>query len=132
MRPRYLALLAAIVVAQLVYDVGGGGIGWAGLRARYDLYGLIGGTGRGRGELENPLDVAMTEQGELAIVDYRRESIVLYKETNRWIRTLGKPRGQGPVELDRPVAVEAFEDQLWVVDQGSNTVAMPVLCRSIT
>ena len=117
MRLRILALL--LIAAWQLFDAAAG---HAGLRARYTQYGTIGGTGRGRSELERPVDVAMMDGGELAILDAKRESVVLYKETNRWIRTLGLPRGKGPVELDEPVAIEARDDALWIVDQGNNRI----------
>ena len=82
-----VVLLLALLGGQLV----GGAFG-AGLRASYSLYGTIGGSGRGRSELKQPVDVALTEEGELAVVEASRESIVIYEVSDRWVHTLGKPR----------------------------------------
>lgn len=77
--------------------------------------------GRGRNELKEPADVALTRGGGVAVLDRDREAVVLFASDGRWERTLGGTRGKGDLALRKPAALAVDrDDRLWVVDQGNH------------
>ncbi len=79
--------------------------------------------GRGRNELREPVDVAVLPDGGIAVLDRDRETVVLFSRAGRWLRTLGRPRGDGDLRLSRPsrLGVDG-QGRLWVVDTGNHRV----------
>ncbi|GAB6061853.1 NHL repeat-containing protein [Deferrisoma palaeochoriense] len=81
--------------------------------------------GRGRNELRDPVDVAVTAGGEIVALDRDREALVWFSRAGRWERTLGGSRGAGEVRLDRPRRLGLGPDgRLWVVDTGNHRLVV--------
>lgn len=81
--------------------------------------------GRGRNELRDPVDVAVTADGEIVALDREREALVWFSRAGRWEKTLGGRRGTGEVRLDRPRRLGLGPDgRLWVVDTGNHRLVV--------
>jgi sugar lactone lactonase YvrE len=79
--------------------------------------------GRGRNELKRPSSVATVGDDLRAVADIKNGSVVIFNDKERWVRTLGEPDGDGDIEFDEPVAVEADRhSRIWVADRGNHTV----------
>lgn len=110
-----MLLAAAAVVAVETADAADS---W-----RWKVDESFGETGRGKNEVEEPVDVALTGEGVVAVVDRSRETLVLFSEAGRWLRSFGGLRGDPDLGLNRPSAVAVDDqDRLWVVDAGNHRV----------
>ena len=79
--------------------------------------------GRGRNELRQPVDVAVLRDGRVAVLDRRRDAVVMFSRSGRWLRTLGGRRGEGEVRLRDPVRIETDPGgRLWIVDRGDHRI----------
>ena len=89
----------------------------------YSYYGDFGDTGRGRNELAAPVAMDKSEKDILAVVDRDRNTVVLYDKKGNWLKSLGRPKGEGAVEFKAPSGV-VFDDigRIWVADTGNNRV----------
>jgi DNA-binding beta-propeller fold protein YncE len=91
----------------------------------WELTEEFGDKGRGRRELRQPVDVALTPERYLAVLDAERESVVLFDRSGKWLRNLGGRRGQGSLELKRPSALVVDADGVfWAVDSGNHRLVM--------
>ncbi len=92
-------------------------------RFYWEVVETYGERGRGRNELREPVDVAVLPEGRVVVLDRRRDAIVTFSRSGRWIRTLGGPRGGGELRLRDPVRIETDpRGRLWVVDRGDHRV----------
>ncbi len=81
--------------------------------------------GRGRNELEEPVDVVLNDDEDLAVLDRRAESIVFFARRGRWLGSIGGRRGSAEVVLDHPEALAVDRDGvLWVVDTGNHRLVL--------
>lgn len=64
--------------------------------------------------------IAVSEKGEIAVLDYQAQDIRVFDPSGRYLRTVGR-KGQGPGELQGAVAIHYDGmDRLWVVDVGND------------
>ncbi len=69
----------------------------------------------------NPSDLAVSESGELYVVDNYASTITVLDENGNFLRTIGRP-GQGPGEFEHPLRIELAErDALYVMQGGRIT-----------
>jgi hypothetical protein len=110
------ALLAVLVVGLLDFS-------YAGIPLKWRLVDELGVSGKGRKELEWPTSVASFEDDLRIVADMESDSVVIFDDKGRWVRTLGEPEGEGNVEFDEPMAVEVDRHgRIWVADKGAHRV----------
>lgn len=83
----------------------------------------FGDTGRGRDELVRPTAMAFSSNDLLAVAEGKRNTIQFYEKDGEWLRSVGKPKGEGKIELKNPAGL-AFDavGRLWVADTGNDRV----------
>jgi len=91
----------------------------------YSLNDQFGHTGRGRAEIEEPSALAIYDDRLIATTDAERNTVVLFDERRRWVRSLGSPKGDGAVVLDNPSGVLFdLNGRIWVADTGNNRLVV--------
>jgi hypothetical protein len=95
----------------------------AGIPLEWRLVDELGVRGKGRKELEWPTSVASFDDELRIVADKKSDSVVIFDDKGRWVRTLGSPEGEGNVEFDEPMAVEVDRHgRIWVADKGNHRV----------
>lgn len=121
MKKEFAGTFGLLLVPLLVALIAGPGAMAAELR--YRLHDTFGDSGRGRNELDTPVSIAVSGQDTFAVLDRARNTVVLYDRRGDWQKSLGEPKGTGPVSLRRPSGV-AFDDagRIWVADTDNDRV----------
>lgn len=96
-----------------------------GARLEYVEEGFFGDTGRGRDALERPAGMSVSSKNVLAVAESSRDTVSFYDGSGNWLKTIGRPRGEGAIELKGPLAV-AYDSagRLWVADTGNDRVLL--------
>jgi len=97
----------------------------AGSKIKFTLSDRYGGVGKARNELEQPVDLAVSDERDIVVADARRDTIVFFDRRGTWIRSVGAPKGDGPLRFDEPqaLAVERL-GRIWVADTGNDRVVV--------
>ncbi len=116
----YTHPLPALAAVLLVLAAAGG---VAAKTFQWEVVETYGDRGRGRNELREPVDVTVLSGGLVAVLDRKRDAVVLFSRSGKWVRTLGGPRGEGEVRLRDPVRIETGPaGRMWVVDRGDHRI----------
>lgn len=68
--------------------------------------------------LYRPFALAVSDAGDVYVLDYGDRRVQVYDETGTFVRSIGGP-GQGPGEIDRPTRMTIAGDRLVVVDSST-------------
>jgi hypothetical protein len=68
-------------------------------------------------------DIALDEQGNLCVCDYREGNIKRFDATGTFLGTIGRP-GQGPGEFGNPIEIEWSKGRLYVREQTNMRVSI--------
>jgi DNA-binding beta-propeller fold protein YncE len=75
--------------------------------------------GHGKGQFSMPRSIALSDNGEIAIVDYGNHRIQIFSLDGKYLREFGS-KGTGEGELFKPYGVVFDEDRIIVSDQPDN------------
>ncbi|MBW4056605.1 MAG: 6-bladed beta-propeller [Proteobacteria bacterium] len=73
----------------------------------------------GRGALQTPSGLWITDDGSTYIADLKRQQVVVFDRDNRFINTIGDP-----ATLERPVDVAVYGDRVYVCDMLKHQVVV--------
>ena len=71
--------------------------------------------------LNNPVDIAVSKEGEIYILDSRDNDIKVFKKEGTFIKCMGR-EGSGPGEFKRPWMLGLIEDKIYVADTGNRRI----------
>lgn len=71
--------------------------------------------------LANPVDIAISDEGLIYILDSEDNDIKIFKQDGTFIKRVGR-RGNGPGEFVRPWAIYIIKDEIYIADAGNKRV----------
>lgn len=70
---------------------------------------------------DNPVDVAISKEGLIYILDSKDNNIKIFKEDGSYIKPIGRV-GEGPGEFKRPWSLQIIKDKIYITDTGNRRI----------